>query len=287
MNHRDWLLLDGLASDGCVQTQDDPMVPWLFSIWNCIWEIPSHNKRGVNKVVSGKGRCDFTAVEQLGKVINQVTKFVQERVPFPLGEQIHEFLPGDQVWVKDWKDDSLTPHWKGPYTVVLTTPMAVKVAGVTPPESTTWGWREYTTPTQKTLSGLCRGMPLTLERLRSSLRRRRKRRSWTSPLRMKPHNQLLLLGLINVILNLTSVSTQDNVFISWIHSYADFHNTSNCCICGARPLWRMVFLGECHHSTKEILNHSALFWDDEKRLSFLLSIIISPCCLGVSQTYSQ
>ena len=36
-------------------------------------------------------------MEQLGKVINQVTKFVQERVPFPLGEQIHEFVPGDQV----------------------------------------------------------------------------------------------------------------------------------------------------------------------------------------------
>ena len=37
-------------------------------------------------------------MEQLGKVINQVTKFVQERVLFPLGEQIHEFVPGGQVW---------------------------------------------------------------------------------------------------------------------------------------------------------------------------------------------
>ena len=37
-------------------------------------------------------------MEQLGKVINQVTKFAQERVPFPLGEQIHEFVPGHQVW---------------------------------------------------------------------------------------------------------------------------------------------------------------------------------------------
>ena len=27
-------------------------------------------------------------MEQLGKVISQVTKFVQERMPFPLGEQI-------------------------------------------------------------------------------------------------------------------------------------------------------------------------------------------------------
>ena len=70
-------------------------------------------------------------MEQLGKVINQVTKFVQERVPVPLGEQTHEFVPGDQVWVKDWKHDSLAPHWKGPFTV-LTTPTAVKVAGFTP-----------------------------------------------------------------------------------------------------------------------------------------------------------
>ena len=36
-------------------------------------------------------------MEQLGKIINQVTKFVQGRVPFPFGEQIHEFVPGDQV----------------------------------------------------------------------------------------------------------------------------------------------------------------------------------------------
>ena len=34
----------------------------------------------------------------LGKVINRGTKFVQERAPFPLGEQIHEFVPGDQEW---------------------------------------------------------------------------------------------------------------------------------------------------------------------------------------------
>ena len=47
--------------------------------------------------------------KELGKVINQVTKFVQERVLSPLGEQIHEFTLGDQVWVKDWKHDLLAP----------------------------------------------------------------------------------------------------------------------------------------------------------------------------------
>ena len=39
-------------------------------------------------------------MEQLGKIINQGTKFVQESVPFPLGEQIPEFVPGDQVWLR-------------------------------------------------------------------------------------------------------------------------------------------------------------------------------------------
>ena len=34
--------------------------------------------------------------------------------------------------VKDWKQDSLAPHWKGTYAVVLTSPNPVKFAGVTP-----------------------------------------------------------------------------------------------------------------------------------------------------------
>ena len=70
-------------------------------------------------------------MEQLAKVINQVTKFVQERVPFLFGEDSQIYAWGSGV-VKDWKHDSLAPHWKGPHTAVLTSPTVVKVAGVTP-----------------------------------------------------------------------------------------------------------------------------------------------------------
>ena len=104
------------------------MVPWLFSVQNCVWEGPSHNKTGVNKFASGRGDEISQQMEQLGEIINQVTKSVQERVPFPPWEQIHEFTPGDQARVKDWKRDLLAPRRKGPDPVILTAPTAVKVA---------------------------------------------------------------------------------------------------------------------------------------------------------------
>ena len=53
---------------------------------------------------------------------------------------------------------------------------------------------------------------------------------------MELGKRLLLLGLTNAILNLTTAPAQDNVFISWAHSYANFHNSSNCWVCGAVPL---------------------------------------------------
>ena len=71
-------------------------------------------------------------LEQLGKVIYDITPYVQERIPFSLGTTIHPYSPGDLVWVKDWKWQTPSPTWKGPCTIVLTTPTAVKVAGITP-----------------------------------------------------------------------------------------------------------------------------------------------------------
>ena len=43
-----------------------------------------------------------------------------------------------------------------------------------------------------------------------------------------------LLLLIPKILSLP-FDPQDNAFLSWAHSYAAFHNQSNCWVCGALP----------------------------------------------------
>ncbi|XP_049504777.1 protein chibby homolog 3 [Panthera uncia] len=42
----------------------------------------------------------------------------------------HQYRPGDWVYVKRHHRETLEPHWKGPYIVVLTTPTALKVDGI-------------------------------------------------------------------------------------------------------------------------------------------------------------
>lgn len=135
MGARDWGPLDGYAATRVNEDQNDnhphPQ-PGVFPLWDNVQEAsPSYSGSKRQSIIERRDG-GVSAMEQLGKVIYDLTPYVQKRIPFSLDTAVHPYSPGDLVWVKDWKQQTLSPTWKGPYTIAVTTSSAVKVAGITP-----------------------------------------------------------------------------------------------------------------------------------------------------------
>lgn len=71
-------------------------------------------------------------LQALGTTFQTLNQWVRERPPISLTMEVHPFKPGDSVCIKEWDIQLLKPLWRGPFTLILSTPTVVKVAELTP-----------------------------------------------------------------------------------------------------------------------------------------------------------
>jgi hypothetical protein len=71
-------------------------------------------------------------MQALGLTLSKINDCAWARLPVSLTPPTHPYRPGDAILVKEWNIQPLTPHWRGSFVVILSTPTAVKVAEIVP-----------------------------------------------------------------------------------------------------------------------------------------------------------
>lgn len=84
---------------------------------------------GVNLEILGKHYLEEYVIS-LGKVLSSLHRYGTVSAPLSLDVPVHQYRPGDWVYLRTWSDEPLKEKWKGPFQVLLTTYTAVKLEGV-------------------------------------------------------------------------------------------------------------------------------------------------------------
>jgi len=84
------------------------------------------------------GKTDFKMyLVSLGKTLEALRKYIVLTRSLALDTPVHQYQPGDFMYIRAWNSKPLQKKWKGPFQVLLTTYTAIKVEGVEP-------WIHYT-----------------------------------------------------------------------------------------------------------------------------------------------
>ncbi|XP_034270661.2 uncharacterized protein LOC117664045 [Pantherophis guttatus] len=71
-------------------------------------------------------------LQSLNRMVHKLQDYVLSSRPHLFVTPTHNISPGQEVWVKEWKREPLCPKWRGPFSVVMTSPLAIKVAEIKP-----------------------------------------------------------------------------------------------------------------------------------------------------------
>ena len=72
----------------------------------------------------------FSSLQLLRRVHKDIWKWLEALYLIKPPPEPHRFRPEDWVYVQRHHSGTLEPRWKGPYSVILVTPTALKVDGI-------------------------------------------------------------------------------------------------------------------------------------------------------------
>jgi hypothetical protein len=126
--HLQW---DQLLPIALLRIRSSPMRQMELSPFEVLYGCLSSLIKGIRGDLKEIGDLTLRQlIQTLRLTLSKINDWVWERLPTILITHTHTYRLGDAFWIKEWNVQLLKPYWRGPFVVILSTPTAVKLAGL-------------------------------------------------------------------------------------------------------------------------------------------------------------